>query len=298
MQYNPLGQSDLNISEIGFGCMSLQDNKKDNIALLQQALDFGINYYDTADLYQGGANEEFVGEAFRKQRNRVIIGTKVGNEMRADGSGWDWNPSKKYIMEAVDKSLQRLKTEYIDLYQLHGGTLEDPIDDIVEAFEKLKKEGKIRHYGISSIRPNVIREWVKKGGLSSVMMQYSLLDRRPEESCLPLLKENGIGVLARGVLAKGMLAGKAADNFLNFSVEEVKALQVEMSEFTEDENHYTGAALQFALSQPAIASAVVGMRTSEQLKAIMKSYTTLPQSKAIGEALENAVQPAKYDKHR
>lgn len=91
------------------------------------------------------------------------------------------DPSKAYIKEAVKKSLTRLKTDYIDLYQLHGGTIEDNIDETIEAFEELKQEGVIRYYGISSIRPNVIKEYVKKSNIVSIMMQFSLFDRRPEE---------------------------------------------------------------------------------------------------------------------
>src|SRR4029079_841005 len=125
------------------------------------------------------------------------------NQWKNDGDGWTWNPRKEYILTAIDQSLKRLHTNYIDLYQLHGGTIDDPIDETIEAFELLKKQGKILHYGISSIRPNVIREYVKRSAIVSVMMQYSLADRRPEEAILDLLKQNNISVLARGVLAQG-----------------------------------------------------------------------------------------------
>ena len=128
--------------------------------------------------------------------------------MEQDQTGWSWDPSKSYIKEAVKQSLKRLGTDYIDLYQLHGGTIEDPIDETIEAFEELKAEGYIRYYGISSIRPNVIREYVKKSNIVSVMMQYSILDRRPEEEALPLLHEHGISVVTRGPLAKGLLSDK------------------------------------------------------------------------------------------
>ena len=99
-----------------------------------------------------------------------------------------------------------MQTDYLDLYQLHGGTLDDDIDGIIETFEDLKAQGLIRAYGISSIRPNVIREWVKKSNMASVMMQYSLLDRRPEETVLDLLGQNGVGVIVRGPVAKGILS--------------------------------------------------------------------------------------------
>src|SRR5699024_6403991 len=102
-----------------------------------------------------------------------------------------WDPSKKHIKTAVKQSLQRLHTDYIDLYQLHGGTIDDPIDETIEAFEELKTEGLIREYGISSIRPNVIKQYIEKSSIRSVMMQYNLLDRRPEET-MRLLAKHGI----------------------------------------------------------------------------------------------------------
>jgi aryl-alcohol dehydrogenase-like predicted oxidoreductase len=164
-------------------------------------VDLGINYFDTADIYDQGENEITVGRALRDSRSKLFIATKVGNQPRPDGTGWDWNPHKEHILGAAEASLKRLQTDYIDLYQLHGGTLDDPIDETIEAFELLKEQGKIRAYGISSIRPNVIREYVARSNMVSVMMQYSLLDRRPEESCLELLREIGIGVLVRGAVA-------------------------------------------------------------------------------------------------
>lgn len=205
MKYRRIGKTSLKVSEISFGCMSLDVTSKDSESLLRSAVDHGINFFDTADLYDKGENERVVGKALQSVRNQVIIATKVGNQWREDGSGWDWNPTKTYILKAVEDSLRRLNTDYIDLYQLHGGTIEDPIDETIEAFELLKEQGKIRAYGISSIRPNVIREWVSKSNMSSVMMQYSLLDRRPEEAMLELLGTHDISVITRGTLAKGLL---------------------------------------------------------------------------------------------
>lgn len=158
MQYSTLGNSSIKVSRIGFGCMSLHEDSPANRHLLQEALDHGINYFDTADLYDKGINEKLLGSIITNKREQLVVATKVGNEWREDGKGWDWNPRKAYILSAVESSLRRLGTDYIDLYQLHGGTIEDPIDETIEAFEILVAEGKIRCYGISSMRPNVIRE--------------------------------------------------------------------------------------------------------------------------------------------
>lgn len=263
MQYKQLGNTDMNISRIAFGCMSLKPGADENEILLQEAVDAGINYFDTADLYDNGLNEEMVGRALKAYRSRIFIATKVGNQMRADGSGWDWNPSKEYILRSVDKSLRRLQTDHIDLYQLHGGTIADPIDETIEAFEQLKRQGKIRYYGISSIRPNVIREWVKRSHMSSVMMQYSLLDRRPEEECLSLLKSCNIGVLARGPLAQGLLVNKLPKDHLGRTADQVRSIAAYMN---GQEISATAMAIQFVLKHPAITSAVIGIRTSDQLK--------------------------------
>ncbi|HMI62121.1 MAG TPA: aldo/keto reductase, partial [Puia sp.] len=217
-----LGRSEFRISAISFGCMSLGDREEEAARVVHRALDLGINFFDTADLYDRGLNEERVGRILRGRRDRVILATKVGNQWHPDGSGWDWNPRSAYIIKAVEDSLTRLQTDRIDLYQLHGGTIHDPIDETIGAFERLQQQGKILSYGLSSIRPDVIREYVQRSNIVSVMMQYSLLDRRPEESCLELLRNAGIGVLVRGVIAKGLLAGKPAASYLSYTAAEVE----------------------------------------------------------------------------
>ena len=263
MEYRKIGKSTLMVSQIGFGAMSLELDNPNSETIVHRAIEGGVNYFDTADVYQDGLNESFLGRVLRKRRENIILATKVGNKKRTDGSGMDWVPSKKYILSAVDQSLKRLQTDYIDLYQLHGGTIDDPIDDIIEAFDYLKKAGKIREYGISSVRPNVIREYVKRSSIISVMMQYSLLDRRPEESVFPLLIENDLSVLARGVIAKGLLISKPAEPYLNYSKEQVNKISFALKSEFRIKPFET--AVQFALAIEPICSTVVGIRTEEQL---------------------------------
>jgi aryl-alcohol dehydrogenase-like predicted oxidoreductase len=296
MNYRKLRNCDLRISEISMGCMSLGNDDSYNKKLIDIAFEKGINFFDTADLYDKGQNEVTVGKALKDKRSKVFIATKVGNQWRQDGTGWDWNPTRRYILAAVEESLKRLQTDYIDFYQLHGGTIEDPIDETIETFEQLITEGKIRHYGISSIRPNVIREYVKKSNIVSVMMQYSLLDRRPEEEVLPLIHENGIGVLARGSIAKGLLIGKPAAPYLNYTAREVEAASKAIKEVASDKRKTSEVALGFVLNNPAITSAVVGVRTIEQLEDILSpSYEiTYDQLKH----LSDSIHINKYEQHR
>lgn len=298
MKYRQLGKSDLQVSEISFGCMSLGNNQAENNQLLRHALDQGINLFDTADLYEKGENETRVGKACHGIRQKVILATKVGNQWRPDGSGWDWNPTKPYILKAAEESLKRLQTDYIDLYQLHGGTITDPMDETIEAFQVLQQQGKIRYYGISSIRPNVIREYIRRSDIVSVMMQYSLLDRRPEESCLDELVANKISVLARGSLAKGLLVNKPAVSYLNYSPQEVQQAKESIVSLADENKNATAIALRFVLHHPAVAAAVVGIRTQAQMEDCLAMHYSPPPTEAQMQFLRNAVSANVYTEHR
>ncbi len=299
MQYQQLGRSNLHISRIGLGCMSLSATREaEGIQIIHQALHLGINYFDTADLYEKGLNESLVGKALRTKRERAIIATKVGNQWRPDGSDWDWNPRKKYILKAVEESLVRLQTDCIDLYQLHGGTIEDPIDEVIETFEQLQKEGKIRYYGISSIRPNVIREYVKRSNIVSVMTQYSLADRRPEETVLDLLNENKIGVLARGTLAKGLLVNKPAKEYLGHSETNIAGAAQLVQGVAVTTHTAAQTAIQFVLQHPAITSAVIGISRMQQLMEVVTTTDKQVLSPKDFELLKDALPAKLYEQHR
>lgn len=298
MNYNALGKSGLQVSVIGFGCMSLGENDAENAKLIHHAVDNGINYFDTADLYQKGQNETTLGKALKGKRNKVILATKVGNQWREDGSGWDWNPKKEYILSSVEGSLKRLNTDCIDVYQLHGGTIEDPIEETISAFEQLVQQGKIRYYGISSIRPNVIREYVLRSNIVSVMMQYSLLDRRPEEECLPLLAQKNIGALTRGSLAKGLLVNKTADPYLNYTEDAVHQAASAVQAISGNSRKPSHTALRFVLQRPGISSAIVGIRTMEQLSDVLSTLQTPELTEAEIKYLRASLPINYYDQHR
>lgn len=298
MEYQFLGKSDLRISRIGFGCMSLKPDQKDFNAIIDAAIDKGINYFDTADLYDKGLNETLLGKAFKGKRDKVIIASKAGNQWRADGSGWDWNPRKEYILQCANESLKRLQTDYLDLFQLHGGTMEDNIDESIEAFEILLQQGKIRYYGLSSIRPNIIREHIQHGKLVSVMTQYSLLDRRPEEATLNLLKENNIGVVTRGTVALGLLIDKKAKPYLNWSEEEVHHAKEIVQKITTDKRGASQIAIRYVLQHPAVTSAIIGMHTLQQLEEAVKTIELPQLSESEMDFLKKNIPPNFYQEHR
>jgi aryl-alcohol dehydrogenase-like predicted oxidoreductase len=298
MEYRNLGKTNIKVSAIGFGCMSLGTDEKKATTLLRKAHDKGITIFDTADLYDHGQNEMIVGKAVQPIRKNIVLCTKVGNVWNADNNGWQWNPGKTHIIKAVEDSLQRLQTDYIDLYQLHGGTINDDMEDTISAFELLLQQGKIRAYGISSIRPNVIKAYLQQSAIVSVMMQYSLLDRRPEESCLPLLAQHQKGLLVRGAIAQGLLAGKPAKAYLTHTAEKVARVIHQLEHLTDSNKSITQLALQYVLQHPVTSSVIAGIRTEEQLAEIAAVPSLSPLSPAIYEELQQMIEPAVYQEHR
>lgn len=291
-----LSSSEVQISSIGLGCMSLPEDYGLSQKLIDTAISGGVNLLDTADLYQKGLNEEMVGKSIQGIRNQVVLATKVGNQLRSDGSGWDWNPRKSYILEAVEKSLKRLQTDFIDLYQLHGGTIDDPWEETLEAFELLKGQGKIREFGISSIRPNVIRKVLQDSKPATIMMQYSPLDRRPEEAAFPLISSTETKVLVRGSLAKGMLINKPSEDYLDRSEKEVE----EMKEFIHDSGFSPEAFLiKFGLSPDAVGSLIIGASSVEQVQKMLKGYEeSLSIPERIIADFKEKFSPNYYQQHR
>ncbi|MDR6998629.1 aldo/keto reductase [Neobacillus niacini] len=303
MKKRKLGNSDLFVTELGLGCMSLGTDEKAARYIIDTALDEGINYFDTADLYDFGVNEKLVGTALKPIREKVILATKVGNRWSENRSSWSWDPSKFYIKEEVKNSLKRLGTDYIDLYQLHGGTIEDPIEETIDAFEELKAEGYIRYYGISSIRPNVIREYVRISKMVSVMMQYSILDRRPEEEVLPLLAEHGISVVTRGPLAKGLLSDqmleKASEKgYLDYSLQELQEVLPFLKEKVALGRSFTEVALQYNLANPVVASVIAGASSPEQVRRNAAAVRSQPLSNEEITVIKKLTKASFYQDHR
>ncbi|MES3713420.1 aldo/keto reductase [Staphylococcus ureilyticus] len=302
MQKNVL-KSGIEISELGLGCMSLGTNKKQAESIIERAIEHGITYFDTADMYDKGVNETIVGETLKKYQNRddIIIGTKVGNRLTEDGST-TWDPSKSYIKEAVKGSLKRLGLDHLDLYQLHGGTIDDPIDETISAFDELKKEGIIRAYGISSIRPNVIDYYLKHSDIETLMSQFNLIDNRPEQ-LLDNVHVKKVKVLARGPVFKGLLTAKS-NNVLDSKFSEgifdytYQELGETIASIKEIESNLTALTFNYLTSHDALGSIIVGASSTDQLDENVKNYQ---RSKDISlEALKAAQERVKnleYTQH-
>ncbi|SDJ03815.1 aldo/keto reductase [Natribacillus halophilus] len=301
MNYRQLGNTDIQISEIGLGTMSLPLDQKKATAIVDAALEKGVNYFDTADLYKYGEIEELLSKIIKGRRDDFILASKGGNHWEKGKDDWFWDPSKAYIKEACKASLQRLGTDYLDVYQLHGGTIDDPIDETIEAFQELQQEGLIREWGISSIRPNVIKRYAD-AGISSVMMQYSLLDRRPEEAMLDFLHSLGISVIVRGPVAKGMLSAKAEEKvpengYLGHTRAKVMRAAEKVQQ-TRGREAAAQTAIQYVLKHPAVTSVVAGASTPQQVFENIGASELEPLTDEEHARLQGSIQAEIYQQHR
>ena len=300
MQKNIL-KSGIEISELGLGCMSLGTVYKKAQPIIESAIDNGITYFDTADIYDQGVNEEIVGKALKKYQNRddIVIGTKVGNRLTDDGH-MTWDPSKKHIKESVKGSLKRLGLNHLDLYQLHGGTIDDPLDETISAFDELKQEGYIRAYGISSIRPNVIDYYLKNSQIETLMSQFNLIDNRPE-SLINDVHDKQVKILARGPVFKGLLTSKSVDvidekfenGVLDYTQDELGSTIASIKEL---ESNLTALSFKYLTSHDAMGSIIVGASNVEQLEENVRNYykeISLDQIKSA----RNRVKDIEYTQH-
>ncbi len=217
MQKRKLGKSNLEVSALGLGCMGMSiaygppADKKEMIALIGKAVERGITFFDTAELYGPYTNEELVGEALALFRGHVAIATKFG--IKLDASGQQVQDSRpERIRQSIEGSLKRLKVDTIDLYYQHRVDPEVPIEEVAGAVKDLIREGKVKHFGLSEAGVQTIRRAHAVQPVTAVESEYSLWWRRPEEELLPTLEELGIGFVPFSPLGKGYLTGKIDEN--------------------------------------------------------------------------------------
>jgi aryl-alcohol dehydrogenase-like predicted oxidoreductase len=215
MKTRRLGSNGPDISAIGLGCMSMSPvygptNDATSIRTIHRALDLGINFLDTADIYGTGGNEELVGKAIKGRRDEVVLATKFGNVIKgswADGKGYSIDGTPAYVRKAVEASLRRLGVDTIDLYYQHRVDPHTPIEDTVNEMAELVEEGKVRYLGLSEAAPETIRRANAVHPIAALQTEYSLWTRDPEDELLGLTEDLGITFVAYSPLGRGFLTG-------------------------------------------------------------------------------------------
>jgi len=213
MEQRKVGTQGLAVSALGLGCMGMSEfygpaDEKESIATIHRAIELGVTFLDTADMYGPFKNEELVGRAIRDRRDRAVVATKFGNERSADGASLGVNGRPEYVRKACDASLRRLGVSHIDLYYQHRVDPKVPIEDTVGAMAELVRQGKARFLGLSEAGPATIRRAHAVHPISALQTEYSLWSRDPEDEILPTVRSLGIGFVAYSPLGRGFLTGR------------------------------------------------------------------------------------------
>jgi len=285
MEYRTLGSTGLQVSAVALGTWTMGGrwwgpaNDDDSIATIQKALDLGINLFDTADVYGLGRSERLLGQALGARRKEVFIATKVG--LRWNNKGQIRHDlSRDYILRAVDASLERLQTDYIDLYQAHWPDPEIPVEETVEALLECVRLGRVRYVGASNLSPEQLLEYRRYGPVETLQPPLNLFERHVEVQLLPLCFKENLGVLVYSPLCRGLLTGKFSPNhtfketvrkrdplFQGATFRRNVAIVERLREIAAEHGKSVGQlAVAWVLAHSAVSTALCGARRPEQIE--------------------------------
>jgi aryl-alcohol dehydrogenase-like predicted oxidoreductase len=299
LNFRKFGRSDLQVSEIGIGLWAAgsdQWGKTDDQEVLDAidyALEQGVNFFDTADVYGSGHSEELLGQAMQGRRERFVLATKIGWTGFDGEKGQSAYTTVDKLVAGVEQNLKRLQTDYIDIMQSHINFREPTLEVFLEGFQKLQRDGKVRLYGVSTSDFEYLKAFNHDGGCSSLQIDYSILNRTAEEEILPYCQEQGIGVIVRGALAMGILAGKftpetrfGEDDFRqrwHTNPEEYQVFlddleKVEALRSLSNGRSLAQLSLQFVLAHPAVSTVIPGVKNVTQTDANLQAGRIAPLS--------------------
>jgi len=264
MQKRKLGKSGLEVSAIGLGCMGLSHaygppvDKKSGIALIRAAVEHGVTFFDTAEVYGPFTNEELVGEALQPFRDRVVIATKFGFTFGNDGKQQILNSKPEHIRKVVEGCLRRLRTDVIDLFYQHRVDPEVPIEDVASTVKELIQQGKVKHFGLSEAGVQTIRRAHAVQPVAALESEYSLWWREPEKEILPTLEELGIGFVPFSPLGKGFLTGAINENTA-FAADDYRNTIPRFSPENRKANHALVEVLQQLAAQKKVTPAQIAI---------------------------------------
>lgn len=306
MKYRTLGKTNLKVSEIGFGGWAIggnsygQTDDAESLRAIQLALESGVNFFDTADIYGNGHSETLIGQALEGRRDQAVIASKVGWDFYHGGTRHNFTPD--YIEFACHKTLERLRTDYLDLYQLHNPNLETlSREELYRPLEKLKQEGKIRFYGISIHVPREGLAAIQLGHSDTLQLIYNLIDQRPAAELLPLALEKNIGVIAREPFACGLLTGKYNKEVVFQGPDHRKGWQRDKIELDLEklerirkafkvQEPLPRLALEFILAHSAVSTVIPGVKTQAQMRDNLMASGALDLSRQEVEAIQALYQ--------
>jgi aryl-alcohol dehydrogenase-like predicted oxidoreductase len=309
-----LGKSGIAVTEMGLGLWAAggtdwgPTDDRQTLHAIDLALELGVNFFDTADVYGDGHSEELLGRAMQGRRDRFVVATKIGWRDFDGAARRTAYRDVNQLIAGVESNLRRLQTDHVDVIQSHIGFREATMEIFIEGFQRLQQAGKVRAYGVSTSDFEYVQAFNHDAGCATLQIDYSILNRTPEADILDYCQRNGIGVIVRGALAMGLLAGKfdestsfAAGDFRQKWLSEPDqnaifkqdVLKVRgLAELVRDERTLAQAALKFPLLHPAVTTVIPGVKTPEQVRANLAALSAAALSETDRALIDRITPPA------